>query len=194
MANRYTLEDIAAQTGAKMDLLRGFYKDLKIILEPLSSRGDKNRLFFDSGGVKIFEQAYQMKTERGMTRSEIKRELEKHFLKTDKTDIQTFQNRNQTEVVPIFVLEKLEEASNKAFEAERRAYQTQLEAKQAEMKALRTQLLLLTDGRDPEEVKKEEEEKRKRKVEILDRLQEIEGKWFKGEERKKLLEELRGLG
>ena len=76
MATRYTLEDIASHTGAKVELLRNFYQDLKLILAPFSSRGNKNRLYFDASGFKVFEQAYQLKTQQGMTRSEIKRKLE----------------------------------------------------------------------------------------------------------------------
>ena len=68
MPTRYTLEDIASHTGAKVEFLRSFYQDLKPILAPFSTRGDKNRLYFDASGFKVFEQAYQMKTQEGLTR------------------------------------------------------------------------------------------------------------------------------
>ena len=89
MATWYTLEDIASHTGAKVDLLRNFYQDLKLILVPLSSRGDKNRLYFDASGFKVFEQAYQLKTQQGMTRPEIKRKMEEELFKQREKLFQT---------------------------------------------------------------------------------------------------------
>jgi hypothetical protein len=175
MATRYTLEDIASHTGAKVELLRNFYQDLKLILEPLSSRGNKNRLYFDAGGFKVFEQAYQLKTQHGMTRPEIKRKMEEELLNSSKTEGETLPNSDKTEAIPLFILEKLEEVSNKAFEAERRSYLAQLEAKEQVINSLKGSLNLLTDGRSLEEVKKDVEVKRKRKNAILDRLEELEG-------------------
>ena len=193
MATRYTLEDIASHTGAKVELLRNFYQDLKLILAPLSSRGDKNRLYFDASGFKVFEQAYQLKTQHGMTRPEIKRKLEEELLNSSQTEVKTPPNNDQTEAIPLFILEKLEEVSNKAFEAERRSYLAQLEAKEQVINSLKGSLNLLTDGRSLEEVKKEAEVKQKRKNAILDRLEVLEGKWFKRQEKAALLQELREL-
>ena len=170
MATRYTLEDIASHTGAKVELLRNFYQDLKLILAPLSSRGDKNRLYFEASGFKVFEQAYQLKTQQGMTRPEIKRRLEEELLNSSQTEGETLQNNDQTETIPLFILKKLEEVSNKAFEAERRSYLAQLETKEQVINSLKGSLNLLTDGRSLEEVRKEAEVKRKRKNAILDRL------------------------
>ena len=140
MATRYTLEDIASHTGAKVELLRNFYQDLKLILEPLSSRGNKNRLYFDAGGFKVFEQAYQLKTQHGMTRPEIKRKMEEELLNSSKTEGETLPNSDKTEAIPLFILEKLEEVSNKAFEAERRSYLAQLEAKEHVINSLKGSL------------------------------------------------------
>ena len=193
MATRYTLEDIASHTGAKVELLRSFYQDLKPILEPFSSRGDKNRLYFDASGFKVFEQAYQMKTKQGMTRAEIKGKLTEELQNSNQIDNKTHQNSNQTANVPLFILEKLEEASNKVFEAERRSYKAQLEAKQQVIDSLKGSLNLLTDGRSLEEIRKEAEAKKKRKTEILDRLEELEGRWFKRKEKEELIQELREL-
>ena len=163
MATRYTLEDIASHTGAKVELLRNFYQDLKLILEPLSSRGDKNRLYFDASGFKVFEQAYQLKTQQGMTRPEIKRKMEEELLNNSQTEGETLPNSDKTEAIPLFILEKLEEVNNKAFEAERRSYLPQLEAKEHVINSLKGSLNLLTDGRSLEEVRKDAEVKRKRK-------------------------------
>ena len=193
MATRYTLEDIASHTGAKVELLRNFYQDLKLILAPLSSRGDKNRLYFDASGFKVFEQAYQLKTQQGMTRPEIKRKMEEELLNNSQTEGETLPNSDKTEAIPLFILEKLEEVNNKAFEAERRSYLAQLEAKEQVINSLKGSLNLLTDGRSLEEVRKDAEVKRKRKNAILDRLEELEGKWFKRQEKAALLQELREL-
>jgi len=54
-------------------------------------------------------------------------------------------------------------------------------------------LNLLTDGRSPDEIKKEAEEKRKRKKEIFDQLEELKDRWFKGKEKQALIDELRSL-
>ena len=62
-----------------------------------------------------------------------------------------------------------------------------------QIEAIKSKLQLLTDGRDPEEVKRSEEEKRRQKVEILNRLEELEGRWFKGSERKELIKRLKEL-
>jgi hypothetical protein len=193
MATRYTIEDIASHTGAKVELLRSFYHDLKPIFEPFSSRGDKNRLYFDASGFKVFEQAYQMKTQQGLTRAEIKNKLTEELLNSNKTDTKTHPNSDKAETIPLFILEKLEEANNKVFEAERRSYQAQLEAKEQIINSLKGSLNLLTDGRSLEEVRKEAEAKKKRKTEILDRLEELENKWFKRQEKVVLLQELREL-
>ena len=94
------------------------------------------------------------------------------------------------------------EDASKSYQTEQESlvkqlYERLLEEKdktyQTQISAFQTQLYLLTDGRNPEEVKKEEEVKKKKKKDILDRLQELEGKWFCGKERRQLLEELREL-
>ncbi len=55
---------------------------------------------------------------------------------------------------------------------------------------------LLPEGKDPETIKREWEEDQKKQLErkeILEKLEELEGKWFKAKERKELLAKLKEL-
>ncbi len=78
-------------------------------------------------------------------------------------------------------------------EEKEKTYQTQLNVQQMVIDTLKSNLNLLTDGRSPEEIKREAEEKGKVKKEIFEKLEEVEGKWFKAKERKELLERLKEL-
>ena len=190
MPYHYTINDIQEHTGLNINFIRRCLRDMKDIFDPHTTRGDKNSIVFDDSALILFDRIKQLKEQDGSTIPEIKKKLGYQPEKTNKEDGKTW-------------VQTLPEDTSKHHQTEqdnlvKQLYERLLEEKdktyQTQISALKTQLYLLTDGRDPEEVKKEAEEKRKRKVEILDRLQEIEGRWFKGEERKKLLEELRGLG
>ena len=189
MPYHYTINDIQEHTGLSINFLRRCLRDMKDIFDPHATRGNKNSIVFDDSALIVFDRIKQLKAQDGLTIPEIRKKLGYQPEKTDrdgsKTGGQTLpedtSKHHQTEQDNL-----IKQLYERLLEEKDKTYQTQISA-------LQSKLYLLTDGRDPEEVKKEEEEKRKKKKEILDRLEELEGRWFKGEERKKLIEELRRL-
>jgi len=204
MSYPFILKDIQKKTGLNERFLRRCLVDMRDVFEPHIGRGENNTLLFDESALVLFDRIKQLKAD-GLNIPEIRKRLgyrpgkpEKEGGETGGQTLVGFLEKpvkpdEETSVSRFY--ERLLEEKEKTHQAELKAksYQLQMESKELEMKAIKTQLYLLTDGRDPEEMKKEEEEKKRRKNEILDRLQEIEGKWFKGEERRRLLEELRRL-
>ena len=104
-------------------------------------------------------------------------------------------------------MRELREAYRQTLTAKDETIQTQ----KSQIKTLETKILLLTDGRSPEQVKAEQQNKEaeikrerenflrvqyeimennKRKERIVKSLQSLEGKWFVRHKRKELLEEL----
>ena len=204
MSYPFILKDIQKKTGLNERFLRRCLVDMRDVFEPHIGRGENNALLFDESALVLFDKIKQLKA-GGLNIPEIRKRLGYRPGKPEKeggeTGSQTLVGFSEKPVKPdeetsvSRFYERLLEEKEKTHQAELEAksYQLQMESKELEMKALKIQLYLLTDGRDPEEVKREEEEKRKKKKEILDRLEELEGRWFKGEERRKLLEELRRL-
>ena len=205
MANLYTLKDIQQQTGLKERFLRRCMDGLKDILAPHITRGENNALLFNESALVVFDQVKQLK-EDDLTIPEIRKRLGYRYAGKHDDEVEETSGQGLVEISDKVVkgddeisiskfYERLLDEKEKTHQAEleARGYRVQLETKQAQIDALQSKLQLLTDGRDPEEVKRSEEEKRRQKVEILNRLEELEGRWFKGGERKELIKKLREL-
>ena len=203
MSYSFNIKDIQKKTGLNERFIRRCLEGLKETFSSHISRGENNALLFDESALVLFDQIKQLK-EQNLNIPEIRKRLDYQPGKGEKIgskpDEQTLENlpeklvKAEENSISHFYERLLEEKekTHKA-EMEAKSYQVQLDTQKAMIDALQSKLLLLTDGRDPEEVKKEIEAKEKRKNEILDRLGEFEGKWFKKKERKELLEELRAM-
>jgi hypothetical protein len=206
MATLFTLKEIQHQTGLKERFLRRCMDGLKDIFDPYITRGENNAILFNDSALVLFDRIKQLK-EDDLTIPEIRRRLGYRALDKPGEESGETSGQRLVEVSDKVVkpdeersvnqfYERLLEEREKTHEAEleARGYKVQLEAKQALIDVLQSKLQLLTDGRDPEEVRKaEEKEKRRHKKEILDRLEELEGRWFKGRERKELIKRLREI-
>ena len=205
MANLFTIKEIQQQTGLKERFLRRCMDGLKDIFDPYITRGENNAILFNESALVLFDRIKQLK-EDDLTIPEIRkrlgyRPLDKPGEEGEQTSGQRLVEISDKVVKPDEEMsvsqfyERLLEEKEKTHEAEleARGYKVQLEAKQALIDALQSKLQLLTDGREPEEVRRADEEKRRQKKEILARLEELEGRWFKGGERKELIKRLREI-
>ena len=178
---------------------------LRDILAPHITRGENNALLFNESALVVFDRVKQLK-EDDLTIPEIRKRLGYRYAgkQGDESEGTSGQGlvefsdkvvKDDAEISISEFYERLLEEKEKTHlaELEARGYRVQLETKQAQIDALQSKLQLLTDGRDPEEIKRSEEEKRRQKVDILNRLEELEGRWFKGSERKELIKRLREL-
>ncbi len=193
MSYHLTIKDIQKQTGLKDNFIRRCLSHMKDIFEPHISRGENNTLLFDDSVYPLFNRIKQLKENDNLTLPEIERRLGYKPVKSDdKADNDGYQTLPNQLAKPddidtvIALYERLLQEKDKT-------YQTHLEAQQAVIDTLKSHVNLLTDGRSPDEIKKEAEEKRKRKEEILDQLEELKDRWFKGKERQALIDELRSL-
>lgn len=218
MSYNYSTKDISELTGLPYRFVLDCVKESQDIFNQVSTRGEKNSLLFDSNGLKMFEHVKTLKDKR-MGIKAISESLKSIYINNDKqmkTDIQTSENKFQTEEqtgVTKELLKQLNEANSKALGA----LEQTIQSKEKMIKLLENQMLLLTDGRSPDEVQAEkitllkendelkrqksdyeaqlasQVESRNKRDSILKKLKDIDGHWFKGKERKQLYEELQAL-
>lgn len=157
-----TINDIIEYTGLKYEYIIKCTKELDSVLKPYTQRGDKNSLIFDSNALKIFDRVKQLKDGK-QSISSIKVQLESELSKTQKDEPNTTSNsvndiKNMQESdLTKMLINKLEESNRKNFESLELALQTKdqvIEVQRRENQELKTQILLITDGRSPEEVRK----------------------------------------
>jgi len=212
-----TIDDIVNVTGLKEPFIRKIIRNFDDILKPYIKRGDKNSLLFDGNAIAIFDKVKQLK-EQNFTIETIKEEIEKSYeIKDSQTKILDSKTENNLDIH--FLLNRLEEYHKEAINAKNELIKTQLNLslelneKEKVIFIQSEQLKLLTDGRTPEEVKKEHREKEeelfklKQQVDelelmkikeqkrqaILKELQSLEGKWFAHKKRQGLIAELQNL-
>ena len=207
-----TIEELSSQTGFRVSFIRKCLKDMKDIISPHTKRGDYNSILFDSNAVVIFDRIKQQK-DNGLSFSEIKRQLESDLkgntnTKNDKTNtyqtwLKQAEDSEQFLDVIVDLQRQLTDEKEKTYREreERLKEKNQYDLRVAELEqksqALHETLKLLPEGKDPATIKREWEDAQKRKLEaikIMDRLEELEGRWFKGSERKELIKRLRELG
>jgi len=208
-ATLYTIEDISEHTHLKVPFIRRCITALKKELSPHMQRSDnKNSLLFDTNALTIFDQIMQLK-DAGCSLPTIKEKLQltaepkvnKQVLNLENSTNQTLSNSMNEDFISMF-LEKLE-ASNKAIlEAKNESLRTKdeviklnqtLSEKEHVIAVQQQHLLLLTDGKPPEEVKSVKEEKAKKVQSLLTELESLEGKWFSGKRKKTIIKELQEL-
>lgn len=157
MTQSHTIQDVGEYTGLKIDFIRKCIKHLSAILEPYISRGDKNCMLFDSNALVIFDQVKQLK-ERGFILNSIEQELSKQLpnMQQDSTKqpIQTQPNSEKDKYLEMLINE-LKEIHKTVLLAKDETIQTQ----RLQINTLEKQILLLTDGRSPEEIKREQEDR-----------------------------------
>lgn len=146
---KHTLQDIIKYTGLKPDFLRKVIKELEQIFTPYISRGDKNAMLFDSNSLFIFDRIKQLK-EKDCNIQMMKEKLLSELKINTETDTKTERNINQN-TLDNYLYKELKEMSNRLLVSKEETIQTQKE----QIKTLESKILLITDGRSPEEVKKE---------------------------------------
>lgn len=157
-----TINDIIEYTGLKYEYIIKCTKELDSVLKPYIQRGDKNSLIFDSNALKIFDRVKQLKDGK-QSISSIKVQLESELSKTQKDEsnsnsnsVNDIKNMQESDLTKMLI-NKLEESNRKNFESLELALQTKdqvIEVQRRENQELKTQILLITDGRSPEEVRK----------------------------------------
>jgi len=193
MLYHLTIKDIQKQTGLKDNFIRRCLSHMKDIFEPHISRGENNTLLFDDSVYPLFNRIKQLKEKDKLTLPEIERRLGYKPVKPDdKADNNGYQTLPNQLAKPDNI-DTVRALYERLLKEKDKTYQTNLEAQQVVIDTLKSHVNLLTDGRSPEEIKKEAEEKRKRKEEILDQLEELKDRWFKGKEKQALIDKLRSL-
>jgi len=192
----FTVESLANATGLTIPFIRKCLKSMDTILKPHYKKGEFNRITFDQSAYVIFLKIKQLK-EHGLLMGNIKANLEKQLRdgKTttidDSTDcVNTIESPLNSMSFDLSIVNKLidEKEARIKERAESQQRITELENLSEHLKG---QLLLLTDGRSPEECRMEKE----RIKWLLREIQNLEGifsivNYFK---RKKLYKELKDL-
>lgn len=216
---KYSVNDIADFTGLKVDFIRKCIKYFEEILEPHLDRGDKNSLMFDSSALVIFDRIKQMK-DKGLTVKAIGDYLQEELIAAEKEGRTKQDVQQSTEMKEYFemLMREIKESHRTTLEAKDETIYTQ----KSQINTLESKILLLTDGKSPEELKrKQEDEERKReeerlkielerrqreeelltqkhlqqqRLQILTELESLEGQLFRGKQRKELLDRLKALG
>jgi DNA-binding transcriptional MerR regulator len=206
----FTIDYIAKNMGLTVAFIRKCLKQLDSILKPHCIRGDSNQIMFTENGYIIFDQIKQLK-EKGLNINAIKAHLEQQL----NTDSQHEDKAIQDDIVnplptDINLLKRLFEEKElrltERLEHQKRIFELEhlSQHQQSIMELerlsdhLKGQLLYLTDGKTPEEVKQhwhQEQLDKARISAILKELEELDGIFsnLKYMKRKKLYKELQGL-
>jgi DNA-binding transcriptional MerR regulator len=200
----YSIQELAKRTNLDISFIRKCKTTFKQILEPHIQRGEKNKLIFTDNALIIFDRIGQMKND-GLSIPEIQKQFKHNFQtvqtgvsKDVQTGIQATLTMDKELLDKVFQLQKQlsEEQAKRYLECKERDQQiVELEHLSDHLKG---QLLYLTDGRTPEEVKQQwqQEQLEKERISwILKELEKLEGifsvvNYFK---RKKLYKELQSL-
>ena len=213
----FTIKYISNDTGLSIPYIRKCIEQLDAILQPHYTKGECNKIQFTQNGYVIFDQIKQLK-DQGLNLTAIKERLKQPLIKECKQGESTKQNLlNPTPILSSGMnlfnklfeekearLKEKSEYQQRLMDLERQSlkdkeeYQQRINEFEQVSTHLKTQLLYLTDGRTPEEVKQQwqqEQLDKQRIAWILKELESLEGifsivNYFK---RKKLYKELQGL-
>jgi hypothetical protein len=172
METEKTVNDIIDYTGLKYDYIIRCIKELDFILKPYIKRGDKNTLLFDSNAAVIFDKIKQYKEQKfslGTIKKKLLNDLQNTPEETTKQDVNS---TDQNLITMIF--DKIEESNRKSLELILTTKDQVIEAQKSENNELRKQILLITDGRQPEEVKAEYVKKEVEIQVLKNKTEEIE--------------------
>lgn len=215
MSYTNTIETIKERTGLKEPFIRKVVNQFADIFNPYMARGDKNSLIFDENAMQLFDQIKQAR-EQGLGIEFIKRNLEKSLKNkesksTSNTDQSNLDKNSNT------LLEQALKAVQDMNQAVLTAKDKLIEAKEQHIKDLNNQLLFLTDGKAPEIFQAENKDKdirlavlehdlehknillekfeanKKKEKELVQELNNLDGKYFQGKKRKMLLQELQSI-
>ncbi|MBF0467169.1 MAG: hypothetical protein HQK94_19045 [Nitrospirae bacterium] len=193
MSYKHTLADIQAHSGLKLNFIRRCLSEMKEVFKPHISKGENNSILVDDSTFVLFDQIKQLKQNGGLSLPEIKSKLNYELVKPNEAPSQSGCETLSNQPVKPDEETAIKGLYERLLEEKERGYQALLNAKNEVIASLQSQVRLLTDGRDPEVIRREVEEKRKRRAEIVAEIERIEGHLFKSKKRKRLFEELKSL-
>ena len=218
---QYTLEDIQNRTGLRRDFINKCNAGLSDLLSRFRTKGDKNKILYDDDGLRMWDVIKQHK-EKGANIPQIREHLEKVVPPTLQTseqsdevstealqfDPQTLQSMvgksapNDTQVLVNAMLQMHQQHLGDRD----KGHQEIQGALKGQIQALEKQMLLLTDGRTPEEVRQELREATEDRVELgrlrqtnqraqelVAELEGLTGKWWKGKRLREIVNQLSRL-
>ncbi|MEK7432844.1 MAG: hypothetical protein AABZ74_06915 [Cyanobacteriota bacterium] len=178
-----SVQFVITTTGFSYDYIRKIIKELQPILSPYMQRGDNNSILFDSNAIVIFDQVKQLK-QGGLNIKSIKEKLmSKPLTEPHKVYPTPIQTSIKTDVIET-LLSDLKEAHRRTLDAKD---QTILNLDKR-INSLESQILLITDGRTPEQVRAEQLTKEKEILEKESRLVQAESRIM---EKDNLIEEFK---
>jgi DNA-binding transcriptional MerR regulator len=205
MAFDKSIADICSYTGLKEPFVRRVIRECKELLVEYFRRGDNNSIMFDDNGLTVFDRVKQLKQD-GASLYEIKVKLSSELEKPsgDKDLVEkpseTLHEGNGLVAsklgVKPFWYNELQKAQNIALESK----EDLLNGKQEVINQLKQQVLLITDGRSQEEIRREkdneilkknnEQDLRIDRIKLLGEIKALEGRYFVGTKRLALLKKL----
>lgn len=158
MSEYYTIEDIKERTNLNIDFIRRCIRFFKDELSPYITKAEFNSLRFDSNALSIFDKIMQYKSD-GLTLPIIKEKIKlptKHEQTIYNNSIQTLPNINNDSVIQSLLNEVRESRLSLVSTHNQltKAFETIVE-KEKVIENQNYSLKLLTDGRNPEEVRAE---------------------------------------
>ncbi|PIQ27239.1 hypothetical protein COW36_24970 [bacterium (Candidatus Blackallbacteria) CG17_big_fil_post_rev_8_21_14_2_50_48_46] len=212
MEHPYSLRDIQKETGLKYDFLRRIVKEIPELADAHAVKGMNNALFFDTNGLICFREIGKMK-ELGYTVPTIKEQI----LTSLPNQVKKLQNPpterqpntdTQGEHVLLKLLETAQANERENYKLTLAAKDALIEQQERTIRALDSGLKLLTDGRSPEDVRRDIQEKERElaalRLTTLKReeqgreyrrlLQELSKlRWYQSKKRRLLLSQLQGV-
>lgn len=162
MENTYTINDLIEITGLKEKFIRNCIESLKDnVLKDSIKRGNKNSLIFDSNTLQIFDFIKQ-KNESGFSISTIKEELLKENI--GKTNSETEVNKGKADPI-IVLIDELKNMNSSLLkikddviskEREINLKEKEILEKDNVISTLKSNLRLLTEGKQPDEFVQEQ--------------------------------------
>lgn len=166
-----SIQFVIKTTGFSYDYIRKITKELQPILSPYMQRGDNNSILFDSNAMVIFDQVKQLK-QSGLNIKSIRENLmSKPLTEPSKQQLTPIQTSTQTDMIESLISD-LKESHRRTLDAKD---QTILNLDKR-INSLENQILLITDGRTPEQVRAEQFAKEKELLEKDSRLIQAESR------------------
>jgi len=149
-----TIQNIKELTGLKEPFIRKMFLELNDLFKPYVKRGNNNSLLFDSNAMMIWDKVKQLK-EQDLSFDDIKSDLTKSILnETNKNQYQSEYNLEQTNTSDLI----LKEVKSMYKELLLSKDET-IKAKDMIIDSLNHKMLLLTGGKEPDVMLKEQRQK-----------------------------------
>lgn len=200
MSYSKTLDDVISYTGLKEQFIRKCIKNMPEIFKGNISRGDKNSILLNDNSFVIFDKIKQLKDQGQSITSihqNLKLSLSKSSEKTEESEKTKTSNTEEHKYIDILITELKTSNSNTI-----KAFEENVKTQKEHIQTLEKQILLITDGRSPEEIKQEslkkdesvlkiQNEVRNKEVEIKSIKMELDFKAKELEEKKLEFEKLK---